>query len=199
VQKTVALDWKNAGLNFPVPAWVENYQQGNMAIQKLDDYKDSYCFVVEAENESNLDYAIAWVNNIANAAAQVGMSISTTVTGGGASGSGGTRATGKVDTQVSDNLQASIAASFDGFRKSADFWVLYRNKARTPSDYYAAMSLWIIDRKTLDIQIIANLQNILSNNEALSRAEQETYRERIDTIRERGLWALTTEPAPPAR
>jgi hypothetical protein len=181
------IDWAGVAIGAQIPKWVEAYRESTVAIQNVAEYAGSYWFVVSIDNESNLDYALAWVNNTANAANEVGRTISTTVTSGSESGLQGVKNEG-VESAITEGIIATVNASFNGYRRVADFWVHVRNNY-TKSTYYTAYSLWIIDQKNLDQQIIANIQNILSNNDALSPAEQTTYRERIETIRSRGIWA----------
>jgi uncharacterized protein YjgD (DUF1641 family) len=47
-----------------------------------------------------------------------------------------------------------------------------------------------IDRKRLDEQIAANIQNILDNNKAMSTAEKSIYLDIITDIRTRGIASI---------
>jgi hypothetical protein len=78
-QRTEILDWKGAGLGTPIPQWVVAAQEGNAAVQKMDAYKGEYCFVVSYDDDTNKDYATAWVDNSANGGQEVARIISTTV------------------------------------------------------------------------------------------------------------------------
>jgi hypothetical protein len=185
VQKTELLDWKGAGLGAKIPDWVLEAQNNVYVLENLKEFKDSYCFVVVAENEATLDYAVAWVNNTANGAAGVGAAVSTTITGAANSALKGARTEG-VTSSLDEINHTMTDASFAGLRKASDFWALNRNTA-TKREYYTGYGLWVIDKKRLDDQIVLNMQNIVQNNKALSAAEQATYADIINDIRARGF------------
>jgi hypothetical protein len=184
-QLTEALDWKGAALGTQIPEWVIQAQNNVFVIESLSEFKDSYCFVVDAPNESSLDYAVAWVSNTANGAARVGTAISTSVNGGAEAAFGAERTEG-VNSMLDDFNHSMIDASFAGLRKAGDFWMLNRNTA-TKREYYTGYGLWVIDKKRLDDQIVLNMQNLAENNKALSAAERTTYADIINDIRSRGF------------
>jgi hypothetical protein len=191
-QKTELLDWKNAALEQSVPAWVMASGEDEVSVQSLPNYQNDYCFVVQEEGadatDATKDYVIDWVNNLANGGARVATLISTTVnTTAEAASSQITSADKKAhQTEVRD---AMSNASLNGFRKTGDFWVLSKNKS-TKREYYVAYALWTIDRKRVDDQIAANLQNIIDNNKAMSEAERTIYFDIIKDIRTRGIGSV---------
>ncbi|GHV20176.1 hypothetical protein FACS189494_03410 [Spirochaetia bacterium] len=189
VQKTELLDWKGAGLNQPIPDWVVSANDSNIAVSKLPDYKDQYCFAVNYETEGSeqkdRDFAIEWVRNLANGASQVSTMIATTVNQTAEAKVGGSKDQGTTNTMATIR-DAMSNASFKGFRQVGDFWVLNRNKA-TKRQYYSAFSLWVVNTKELDQQMAAQLQNIIDNNEAMSAAERSIYNDIITNLRDRGL------------
>ncbi|MDR1389850.1 MAG: hypothetical protein LBJ31_07720 [Treponema sp.] len=53
------LDDKGSALNIRTPAWVQAYLAGgNAAVEKLEQYKEKYCFVVLV-SDTNKDYAVS--------------------------------------------------------------------------------------------------------------------------------------------
>lgn len=183
VQKTEVLDYKGASFGLQPPEWVIAYEQeGNLGVEKLSLYKGKYCFVVNY-NDANRDYAIAWVNN-ASGPQQIAQKISTTV-----SSSASNMLSGERGGEVESNLRAATEqlsnASFKGATKEMDFWQIVRNKD-TEVQECRAYALWVINKKELDDQVAANLQNIIDNNKAMSAAERAIYDELIAQIRAGG-------------
>jgi len=190
-QKTELLDWQNAALNAAVPEWVTAAAESNIRVQTLKDFKDQYCFVILLEDETNKDYAVGWVENTANGAAQVGTIMSTTVNNRAEAAQDAKRRAGQategVNSEFSELRSAMSNASFAGLNRAATFWTLSRNGA-TGRQYYTAYALWIIDQKRLDDQVAQNIEKVLAeNNQALGDAERAIYRDVIDDIRARGI------------
>ena len=188
-QRTELLDWKGAAFGTPVPEWVMAAQESALHIQDLEEFKGQSCFVVSYEDPANKDFAITWVGNVANGAAEIARIISTTVNDTAETQIGaktGDEAAKRIAKEMND---AMSNASFKGFRKASDFWALMRNKT-TKNEYYAAYSLWVIPNDELNQQLAANYQNIIDNNKAMSEAEREIYREIIRDIRQRGIVAV---------
>ena len=185
-QATELLDWKGAAFGTAVPDWVMEAQQSDLHIQNLEQFKDQACFVVSREEPTNKDFAITWVGNAANGAAEIARIISTTVNAAAesqiAAKSGGDAAK-RVANEMRDVMSN---ASFKGFRRAADFWALQKNRA-TKQESYVAFSLWTIPNTELDLQLAAQYENIIANNKALSAAEQAIYKEIISDIRKRGI------------
>jgi hypothetical protein len=192
-QKTEMLDWKNAGLGQAVPEWVLASGEDEISLQNLPNYKNDYCFIVQEEGadgtDATKDYVTGWVGNLANGAARVATLISTTVNTTAEAGSAQIKDAAKEAHQV-EIRNAMSNASFNGFRKTSDFWVLAKNNS-TSKEYYVAYALWTIDRKRLDDQIAANIQNILDNNTAISAAERTIYLDIITDIRTRGIASIS--------
>jgi hypothetical protein len=185
-QQTELLDWKGAAFGTPVPEWVMASQESDLHIQELEEFKNQTCFVVSREEPSDKDFAVTWVGNAANGASEVARIISTTVNNTAEaqiSAKAGSDAAKRISNEMRD---AMSNASFKGFRKAGDFWALMRNKA-TKNEYYAAYSLWVIPNEELNQQLAANYQNIIDNNQAMSEAEREIYRDIINDIRRRGI------------
>ncbi|GMO11440.1 MAG: hypothetical protein Ta2A_19860 [Treponemataceae bacterium] len=196
-QKIENLDWKGSSLGQDVPDWVVKSQDSSIAIQSLSAYKGQYCFVVQIENDDK-DFAINYVKNLANGAAQVSTMLSTTVnamaesklasasvkTSGGVSAAATSQAVSEVKDAMSN-------ASFQNFRQAADFWLQVNNKS-TKKRYFVAYSLWIVPQKDLNEQMARNYQNIIDNNKAISAAERQMYIDIIADIRTRGI--ATDEP-----
>ncbi|MDR2768268.1 MAG: hypothetical protein LBB82_08095 [Treponema sp.] len=63
----VVLDDKGAAFDMNTPAWVKLYLAGgNAAVEKTEQYKSKYCFVVLVY-DAGKNYAISAANNISNA------------------------------------------------------------------------------------------------------------------------------------
>ena len=185
-QKSELLDWKGAAFGTPVPEWVMAAQQSDLQIQALEEFKNQACFVVSREDPENKDFAVTWVGNAANGAAEVARIISTTVNNTAEAQIATKAGADKAKRVVNEMRDAMSNASFKGFRRAADFWALIKNKA-TKKEYYAAYSLWVISNDELNQQLAANYQNIIDNNKAMSAAEREIYRDIISDIRKRGI------------
>jgi hypothetical protein len=179
-QKTEVLDDKGAAFGISTPEWVTAYiMNGNSAVQKLPAYKDKYCFVVE-NNDSNKDFAVAWVQN-ASGPQQIAAKISTTVS---------SSASNALEGEKGSDLEASLKAaseqlsnaSFNGATKEADWWQIVRNTATNVTEC-RAFALWVIDRKSLDNQVAAAIQRIIDQNKAMSEAEKSIYGDLIKQIR----------------
>jgi hypothetical protein len=192
VQKTEMLDWKNAALGQGVPEWVTESGEDEVSVQKLPNYQNDYCFVVQEEGnddaDATKDWVLGWVGNLANGAARVSTLISTTVNTTAEAASSQIKNAEKKAHQE-EVRDAMSNASFNGFRKTGDFWVLSKNKS-TRKVRYVGYALWTIDRKRLDDQIAANIQNIIDNNKTMSAAERTIYLDIIKDIRTRGIGSV---------
>jgi hypothetical protein len=191
-QKIEMLDWKNAALGQGIPEWVTASGEDDVSVQQLPNYPNDYCFVVQEEGSKNTDstkdYVIGWVGNLANGGARVATLISTNVNITAEAASSQILDADKKAHQE-EVRDAMSNASLNGFRKTGDFWVLSKNKT-TKQEYYVAYALWTIDRKRVDDQIAANIQNIIDNNKAMSEAERTIYLDIIKDIRTRGIGSV---------
>jgi hypothetical protein len=191
-QKTEQLDWKNAALGQGIPEWVMASGKDEVSIQQLPNYQNDYCFVVQEEGnddtDATKDWVLGWVSNLANGAARVSTLISTTVNTTAEAASSQIKGAEKKAHQE-EVRDAMSNASLNVFRKTGDFWVLSKNKS-TRKVSYVGYALWTIDRKRLDDQIAANIQNIIDNNKAMSEAERTIYLDIIKDIRTRGIGSV---------
>jgi hypothetical protein len=179
-QKTEVLDDKGAAFGIPTPAWVVAYlESGNLGVEKLPLYKDKYCFVVETADQSK-DYATAWVQN-ASGPQQIAQKVSTTVASSASNAMSGEKG-GDVESNLKAASEQLSNASFNGATREADWWQIVKNTA-TGVQECRAFALWVIDKKQLDEQVAANLQNIVDNNTAMSAAERTIYADLISQIR----------------
>jgi hypothetical protein len=173
-----------------VPDWVVKANESNNAIQNLDAYSGKYCFVIMYNDDTNLKYAQAWVDNPANGGSTAAAMVSTTVDNNARAQIAGKGAdnTGKKPSQstYTDNMAnihtAMNNASYNGLNKSADFWTLSMNRA-TKHQYYTAYALWTIDKSLLDNQIAKNIQELVDRNKAMSAAEKAIYADIINELR----------------
>jgi hypothetical protein len=183
-QRTVLLDNKGAALGLETPKWlIASETGGNAAVEKLEEYRDVYCFVVNAESKDK-DFLLAWVGNL-DGPAEIANVISTTVSQdvvGKASNLEGAER----ERFIRTNEEMMSNASYTGARKMADWWQLVRNK-ETKEETYQAYVLYTFGKKVLDDQIARNIQNIVDNNAAMSMAERAIYADLINEIRVNGF------------
>jgi hypothetical protein len=183
VQKTEVLDYKGASFGLPQPEWVIEYEKGgNLNVEKLSLYKDKYCFVVNY-NDSSRDFAVAWVNS-ASGPKQIAQKVSTTVSSSASTMDSG-ESGGNMESVIRAIAEQLSNASFTGMTKETDFWQIVRNKD-TEVVECRAYALWVINKKALDEQVAANIQNIVDNNKAMSAAERAIYADLIAQIRSGG-------------
>ncbi|GHV78226.1 hypothetical protein AGMMS49944_00170 [Spirochaetia bacterium] len=181
-QKTEVLDDKGAAFKIGTPQWLVEYVGGgNTAVQKL--YKDKYCFVIEY-NDAERDFAVAWVGG-AEGPRAVSQKVSISVISQMESKQQGEKGS-DVEAAFDNAAKALSDASFSGLTKDADWWQTVRNKD-TQSVETRAFALFLIDKKELDRQIAANIQNIVDNNTAMSAAERAIYAALIADITGTGL------------
>ncbi|GHT66152.1 hypothetical protein FACS1894110_09350 [Spirochaetia bacterium] len=181
-EKYEKLDDKGAGFGIETPRWLSDYiGGGNTAVQKL--YKDSYVFVIETA-DADKDYAVAWVSG-AEGPRAVSQKVSTSVVSQMESSQQGEKGS-EMESSVDNVTKALSDASFSGLSKDADWWITRRNLESKVVETQA-FALWIIDRKELNRQIAANIQNIVDNNTAMSAAERAIYAALISDITGVGL------------
>jgi hypothetical protein len=184
VQQTELLDDKGAALGIPTPAWVTTYLTGgNVAVEALAEYKDSYCFILDDESTDKA-FLLAWVNNL-NGPVAIASVISTTVSQDVAARAGNIEGAER-ERIIRTNAELMTNASYTGARKVADWWIQARNKA-SQAEYYRAFVLYIFDKQVLNDQIARNLQNIVDNNAVMSEAERSIYADLINEIRVNGF------------
>jgi hypothetical protein len=182
-QRTEVLDDKGAAFGIQTPTWMTAYiANNNTGVEKLADYKDKYCFVVEYTDVSK-DFAVAWVQNASGPQA-IAAKVATTVASDASNTMKGEKGAG-----VEANLKAATEqlsnASFNGATKEGDWWQYIRNTT-TGAEEYRAYALWVITKKQLDQQVAANLQRIVDQNKAMSEAEKSIYADLIAGIRANG-------------
>jgi hypothetical protein len=181
-QRTEVLDDKGAAFGIETPRWLVEYiSGGNTAVQKM--YKDQYCFVIEY-NDADRDFAVAWVGG-AEGPRAVSQKVSTSVISQMES-----KQTGEKGSDVEaafDNAGKALSnSSFSGLSKDADWWQTVRNTT-SQSVETRAFALFLIDKKELNRQIAANIQNLVDNNTAMSAAERAIYADLIASISGVGL------------
>jgi hypothetical protein len=143
--------------------------QGNTAVEKW--YKDKYAFVIEYE-DADKEFAVAWVTGASGPQA-VSQKVSTSVISQMERSQQGEKGS-DMEVAQSNAAKALSNASFSGLTKDADWWTTRRN-LETKVITTQATALWLIDRKELNRQIAANIQNIMDNNTAMSAAERAIY------------------------
>ncbi|GMO28182.1 MAG: hypothetical protein Ta2B_08840 [Termitinemataceae bacterium] len=188
LEKVVVLDDKGAAFGITTPEWVTAYiMNGNSAVQKMSAYNDKYCFVVENNNASR-DFAIAAVQNASGPRA-IADKISTTVSSSvstkvdALSAAPGAKA--EMEQRIKTATEQLTNASFNGAAKEADWWQTVENKTSKNVET-RAYALWLIDKKSLDTQVAAQLQRLQDQNKAMSEAEKSIYADLIKQIRGTG-------------
>jgi hypothetical protein len=178
------LDDKGAK-SVPTPAWVTAYLTGgNIAVEALPEYKDMYCFVI-AEDDTDKAFLLAWVGNV-DGPREIAAMIATTVEDNVQAKLGGSDGEGIVSS-LTATTEIMSNASYTGIRKIADWWRFIRTST-TKEERYQAYVLYTGAKKTLNDQIVRNLQNIVDNNKAMSAAEQAIYADIMNDIRRNGLF-----------
>jgi hypothetical protein len=178
------LDDKGAK-SVPTPKWVTEYLSGgNVAVEKLPEYKDNYCFVI-TEDSTDKAFLLAWVGNV-DGPRQIAALIATTVEDNITANLGGEEGDG-IERNMKANTEILSNARYNGVRKAADWWRFIRTKS-TKEERYQAYVLYIGPRKSLNDQIAANIQNLVDSNKAMSEAEQAIYADIMKDIRSNGLF-----------
>jgi hypothetical protein len=167
------------------PAWINAYLSGgNLAVEKLDEYKDMYCFVISDEGQDT-DFIVAWTASV-DGPRQIASLIATTVADNVQARQSGTNGDG-IEREMTGTTETLSNASYNGVRKVADWWRFIRTRS-TKEERYQAYVLYIGARKSLNDQIAANIQNIVDNNKAMSEAERSIYADIMADIRSNGLF-----------
>jgi hypothetical protein len=160
---------------------VQYLADGNFGVEKLPDYKNYHCFVVDYEG-TNKDFAVNWVRLPANAAQQVSQMIATAVSSDAASKMEGEKA-GEVTQVMKQGIEAMSNTSFSGLTYNANYWAELENM-ETHDKIFRAYALWVFERKSLDNQIAAYLaQQVERNNAALGAVERSIYADMIAGLR----------------
>jgi hypothetical protein len=181
VQQVTVLEDKGSGFGVETPAWLGAYLQGgSLAIQNnIKDYKDYTVFVVETR-DTNLDFALNWVNGTAGPR-EVSAKISTTVTANIKTNLANEKAS-EAESNLTAVADAMTNAVFTGLSKNADWWQHVENNT-TNERNFRAFAIYIINKKDLDKQVAAYLQRFVDDkNMALSAAEQAIYGRMIQDI-----------------
>ncbi len=187
--KSEVLEHKGSSLGInELPVWVQTYiQTGITGLEKLNDYKDVYCFVAET-TASNLDAGQAWVNSF-NIPQTIARNVSTRVDAlfSGAS-SGGTD--GTYGTYFENVVKTSSNIEYSGVRKINDWWVLVRrydqNVKNKYVDQYRVYVFYTIERDLLDRQVLAVIDKTASDAK-LNADQQATVNKVKSLIKDRGL------------
>jgi len=164
--KSEVLEHKGSALGInELPVWVQTYiQTGITGLEKLNDYKDVYCFVAET-TASNLDAGQAWVNSF-NMPQTIARNVSTRVDAlfSGAS-SGGTD--GSYATYFENVVKTASNIEYSGARKINDWWVLLRryepNSKTKYADEYRVYVFYTIDRDSLDRQVLSVIDKVAAD------------------------------------
>lgn len=163
ITKTLVLEHKGTALGInELPVWVETYVSGGITgLEKLADYKDSYCFVAET-TATNLDAGQAWVSGFSipqDIARNVASRIDALFTGA-ASGS----PEGEYGTYFENIVKAASNTTYSGARKTNDWWVLVRtydpDVKKKYSDEYRIYILYTIEKDLLDRQVLNVIETI---------------------------------------
>ncbi|WP_314847866.1 hypothetical protein [Treponema lecithinolyticum] len=164
--KTEVLEHKGSALGIDeLPVWVQTYiQKGITGLEKLNDYKNVYCFVAET-TASNVDAGQAWVNGF-NMPQTIARTVSTRVDAlfSGAS-SGGTD--GSYATYFENVVKTASNIEYSGARKINNWWVLLRryepNSKTKYADEYRVYVFYTIDRDSLDRQVLSVIDKVAAD------------------------------------
>jgi hypothetical protein len=146
-------------MSVPAPKWIDAYLVGgNNAVEALPEYKGSYCFVI-AEDSTNKNFLLTWVGNV-DGPRQIAALIATTVETNVQAKSSGAEGSG-IENAVTATTETMSNASYTGVRKMADWWRFIRTRT-TKDERYQAYVLYTGERKSINDQIVRNLQNIVA-------------------------------------
>jgi hypothetical protein len=193
------LDHKGAATgNNNLPEWVDAYLNNgtDTAVEKLAQFTGSYCFI-GANDSTSKNFAQTWAESVAGPTL-IAAAISTRVENLIASEQEGAETTdartdeaamGRMVNAVQNTVQS---ATFSGARKAGDWWIQIRtydpdDRSIVRSEEYRAYALYTIEKKSLDRQVSAKLQNIIDNDKQMSADERAIYSGLIARIMEKGL------------
>lgn len=171
-----------------LPVWVNTYiSSGIMGLEKLSDYQNMYCFVGE-ESGTNKNAVTTWASMF-DASADIASTVSNrvaTLFTGAAAGS----PTGEYGTYYEQVVRSAANATYSGARRINDWWVLTRRyeTRSTRSDYveeYTAYVMYVIDRATLDRQIMGMLNE--TSAAGATSAQQTAISHVKELMRSEGL------------
>ena len=178
-----------------LPAWVSVFvREGNndLAVEKLSDYKNMYCFVGTSQGASR-EFVTVWANSVAGPQA-VGATLSTRIEGVLAATRNGTGASEKsAVTQAFDQeLINNISATFSGVRPVANYWVQWRTydpdvKDLVINEDFVAYTLYVTDKALFNKQITNIITQAVQDRKDLSAQERKLYDYLIARIMEQGL------------
>jgi len=199
ITKYTILDHKGAATGKDeLPQWLSVYLDTGLdtEVEKLSAFKGMYCFI-GTNDSTNKKFAQTWAAG-ADGPTLIASTISTRVENVLTSADNGSDAT-SADTdeasmkRVLDNVRTTTqSATFTGARKVGDWWVQLRKyDPDDPSvirgEEYTAYVLYTIEKKALDRQVAAKLQNTLDTDKQVSAEERAIFSGLINRIIEQGL------------
>ncbi|MDR1095623.1 MAG: hypothetical protein LBL31_04485 [Spirochaetaceae bacterium] len=154
-----------------VPQWIADYyDRGLPGVENLDDYQGKYCFVAE-EIGPERQPLLTWVNNF-NAQQQIGAMIDTRVVSVFKANESKVPDNADARREYSNSINSLITGTYTGARKESDWWSKQRITAKGQPDEvrYTALALYTIDRKVLDSQIAAKIEELKAGHADLTAA-----------------------------
>jgi hypothetical protein len=167
-----------------LPQWIADYyDRGLPGVENLADYKGKYC-VVAQEYGTELQPLLTWVNNF-NAQQQIGATIETRVVSVFKANESKVPDNADSQRKYSNSINSLITGTYTGARKEGDWWIKQMVTAKGQPDEvrYTALALYTIDRKVLDSQISAKIEELKTGNSDLEAAFDSVSTQ----ILERGL------------
>jgi hypothetical protein len=167
-----------------LPQWISEYlDRGVPGVESLADFKGKYCIIAE-EQGPELQQLLTWVNNF-NAQQQIGATINTRVISVFKANESLVPDNADSQRAYSNAINTLITATYTGARKESDWWLkqVISNKGEPDETRYRAVALYSIDRKILDNQINARIEELKAGNSELDAA----FNAVSATILERGL------------
>jgi hypothetical protein len=154
-----------------LPQWIADYyDRGVPGVESLADYRGKYCIVAQ-EYGSELQPLLTWVNNF-NAQQQIGATIETRVVSVFKASESKVPDNADSQRKYSNSINSLITGTYTGARKESDWWIkqLITMKGQPDETRYTALALYTIDRKVLDDQIAAKIEELKDGNSDLSDA-----------------------------
>jgi hypothetical protein len=158
--------------NNTLPVWVDTYiTQGITGLEKLSDYKGSYCFVGESTGK-DLRAVQTWASNFQVTQA-VGETIKSSINAkfvGSETGKSGDTY-GSYFEGIVDKVST---ASYSGVRKINDWWVFMRrwDSGNRASESYQVYVLYTVDKGVFDRQVLQQLDSAIASTPASSEEKQ---------------------------
>ncbi|GMO46030.1 MAG: hypothetical protein Pg6C_07990 [Treponemataceae bacterium] len=173
--------------NNTLPVWVDTYiNQGIIGLEKLPDYKGSYCIVGESTGK-NLQAAQTMASNF-QVPQLIGETVNTRINAkfvGSETGKSGDTY-GSYFEGIVDKVSS---ASYSGIRKINDWWVYMRrwDSSNRASDSYQVYVLYTVEKGVFDRQVLQQLDSAVTSSTPASSEEKQAIENVRKVLQKEGL------------